>query len=231
MIQFKQAHIGYSNDLIREINLELPASGIIGLFGKNGTGKSTLFKTLIGLQSLRKGTITLENESLKDIHPKALAKKIAYCPTQLFSYGNMTVMDVVSNGRIPHLSWLGKLGKKDKDIVSRSMEIMDIGNIKDQLISECSDGQKQKAMIASALAQETSVILLDEPTAFLDYPSKLELIKQLETIANSGKLILISSHDLDLFDSACNLKLLIHEQKIVSSKDSEFGSLWADFTS
>ncbi len=230
MIRFENAHIGYDHDLIEAIDFELPNSGIIGLFGKNGTGKSTLFKTIIGLQALRRGNIFIHHQNISEIPGKLLAKKVSYCPTQILSYGNLTVWDVVSNGRIPHLSWLGKLKTHDIELVENSLELMGISDIKQQLISECSDGQKQKAIIASALAQETSILLLDEPTAFLDYPSKQELLKQLSFISEAGKLIIVSSHDLDLFEELCDLKLLLSHHKIITSEDTDFNKYWDEFT-
>ena len=169
------------------------------LLGANGAGKSTLLYTLAGFLPRRSGAITLLDKDFSFYKPKQLAQLIAVVLTEKCNLRNMTAFEMVALGRSPHTGFWGKLMPRDKKIVEESIEAVGITHLRDRMVQTLSDGERQKVMIAKALAQETPIIFLDEPTAFLDFPAKVEVMYLLFRLAHTlKKSIFLSTHDLEL---------------------------------
>lgn len=173
------------------------------LLGSNGTGKSTLLRTLVGQLPTLAGDILLGKEEewvdLKTFSPRQLAKRIGVVLTERMESSQLTVSEVVEMGRQPYTGFWGKLSPNDKHVAEEAMKEVGVARLAQRKLDSLSDGERQKTMIAKALAQSTPIILLDEPTAFLDFPSKVELLQLLRRLAHEeGKTIMLSTHDLEL---------------------------------
>lgn len=204
MIELKNLEIGYSTkfknkSVFKHINLNFSAGELVGLIGNNGVGKSTLLKTITGNLRPLNGDVLINKKPIQQISAQELAQQISIVITEKIGGFNLTVWDIVASGRIPYINIFAKLTTEDEVIVNASLEQLNIKELKDKLIDELSDGQRQKTMIAKALAQQAPIIILDEPTAFLDYNSKHHLFSFLKKLSSEQhKLIIVSSHDLDL---------------------------------
>ena len=206
MIELKNITIGYKTKRIEtvvysNINELLNLGELVGLIGDNGVGKSTLIKTITGNLEVLSGEVFIQSNSIKRYSAIELAKLISIVTTEKIGGFNLTAWDVVATGRTPYVNTFGTLTGLDEQIVTTSLDKLSILHLKTKLIDELSDGQRQKVMIAKSLAQQTPVIILDEPTAFLDYKSKHQLFETLKYLCEKeNKLILVSSHDLDLMN-------------------------------
>lgn len=200
MLELKDIHIGYADKVVQAgITLSIDSGQFIALAGNNGCGKSTLLKTICGVIPLLKGTLLIDGKNAAELTAAQLASQVAVVLTDKISGFNLTAFDVVASGRIPYLNSFGILTEEDKSIVQSSMNSIGIIELCERSYDELSDGQKQKVLIAKALAQQTSVILMDEPTAFLDYKSRVALFALLKQLSKEqGKTIVISSHDIDI---------------------------------
>ena len=192
--------IGYNDKIVvSDINVTLNEGDIIALVGPNGAGKSTLFKTFSTHIKPVGGRIELFGEDLMSYTPKERAKLLGIVLTERPDDMFLKVFDVVAAGRYPYTGMFGKLSEKDENEIKVSLELVGVNHLIDRVFNTLSDGEKQKVMIAKAIAQNTPIIMLDEPTAFLDYPSKIELFSLLKKLAKEQKkAILFSSHDLEL---------------------------------
>lgn len=203
VLDTKQLSIGYHEStgtkVVREnLNLHLRNGELTCLLGANGAGKSTLLRTLNGYIPALKGSIVLDGKELSAYSEKELAKKISIVLTERIDDAFITVFELVSLGRSPYTGYFGTLTAEDKEVIERSLEQVHIAHLMHRKYSELSDGEKQKCMIAKALAQETPIILLDEPMAFLDLPSKIETLQLLRNLARKeNKAILLSTHELE----------------------------------
>lgn len=185
--------------IAEEISFSLEKGKLTCLLGPNGVGKSTLIKTIMGQIPVLKGKITLSGKDISDFNSKLLAKKIAVVLTDKVTLGNLTVYQLVSLGRIPHTSWLGNLSNHDHEVVEKALRATNTTYLKHKVLSELSDGQLQKVMIARALVQDGEVLILDEPTAHLDLINRFEIMHLLRKIAQEeGKAVLVVTHDLDI---------------------------------
>lgn len=204
MIQLKHLEIGYNtkskhNSVFKNINLSVETGDLVGLIGNNGVGKSTLLKTITGNIAPLHGEILLNGKQLHQFSTQELAQYVSIVVTEKIGGFNLTVWDVVAAGRTPYINVFAKLTASDESIINASLEKLSISHLKHKLIEELSDGQRQKVMIAKSLAQQTPIIILDEPTAFLDYNSRHQLFLILKKLCDEQqKLIIVSSHDLDL---------------------------------
>lgn len=193
------------------LNLDLWSGQLVCLLGPNGAGKSTLMRTLSGLQPMLSGEITIDKESLTDLKPVELAQKLSLVLTERIDAGNLTVRELVSLGRTPYTGWLGSLSENDKEKISWSMDATDTKRYAERRMNELSDGERQKVMLARALAQDTKLILLDEPTAHLDLPNRVEMMRLLHNLTRqTNKAILLSTHELDLALQAADKLWLMH---------------------
>ena len=204
ILNSKDLNIGYQSGkkfkaIAEDLNFNLGKGKLTCLLGPNGVGKSTLVKTIMGQVPPLNVEIFLEGKPLTFYSQKALAKKIAVVLTEKITTGNLTVGQLVALGRIPHTGWLGKLSIEDQNKVEQAISQTHIGYIRNQPLSECSDGQLQKTMIARALAQDGDILILDEPTAHLDLVNRFEIMHLLRQIAkDSKKAVLVVTHDLDI---------------------------------
>lgn len=182
-----------------ELNLELQRGELVCLLGPNGAGKSTLMRTLAGMQPPLSGTVQLDGRDVHQLAPAELATYLSIVLTERIDAGNLSAYELVALGRHPYTDWAGRLRVADHDVVRRSIAAAGAETLSARPVNELSDGERQKVMIARALAQEPTVMLLDEPTAFLDLPRRVEIIVMLRELAQqSNCAILLSTHDLDL---------------------------------
>ena len=193
--------VGYKmgHAVVSDINLTLQSGKLASLIGANGVGKSTLLKTLTGFLPKLEGSLLLDGKDISEFSQRALARQISIVLTQKPDVQNLTVEEIVGLGRSPYTGFFGKLHANDQQIVDESIIAVGIEKLKNRMIQTLSDGERQKVMIAKALAQQTPIIFLDEPTAFLDFSSKVETFQLLQRMAHEmGKLVLLSTHDLEL---------------------------------
>ncbi|MBR4387562.1 MAG: ABC transporter ATP-binding protein [Prevotella sp.] len=208
--------IGYKSHhnrkvLAKNIHAELFPGCMTCLIGPNGVGKSTLMRTMAAFQKPLDGTVRLMKKSIGDYSNNELAKTVGVVLTEKPDAINMTVREMVGMGRLPYSGFWGTLNREDEDIVDNAMQRVGIVSLQKRRVLTLSDGERQKVMIAKALAQQTPVILLDEPTAFLDYPSKVEILQlMLRLCREENKTVLLSTHDLELaLQIADNLWLML----------------------
>lgn len=180
------------------IDFTLYTGELTSLIGLNGAGKSTLIRTLCGFQPSQKGSVKVMGRELREYSSHEFALTVGVVLTDRTNAGGLTVRELVSLGRQPHTGFFGRLGERDREVVSEAMKAVGIVHKAESYVSELSDGERQRAMIAKALAQECPVIVLDEPTAFLDVASRIETMSLLHSTARrQGKAILLSTHDID----------------------------------
>lgn len=169
------------------------------LLGANGVGKSTLLRTLSAFQPRLSGEIRIEGKDISSYTDKQLSKVISVVLTEKCDIRNMSAVELIGLGRSPYTGFWGTLSKEDKAVVDHAIELVGISHLAHRMVHTLSDGERQKVMIAKALAQETPVIYLDEPTAFLDFPSKVEMMQLLHLLSRqTDKTIFLSTHDLEL---------------------------------
>lgn len=205
MLSLSDLSIGYQQKqnktvICSNLNATLNKGSVAVLVGANGIGKSTLLRTAAGFLKPISGHVLLNgNTDIHHITPSELSKSISVVLTERSDVEYLSVYDAVSFGRMPYTGMLGAMNSDDRQIVDSSLALTGVDNLKNRTLDTLSDGQRSRVMIAKALAQQTPVILLDEPSAFLDYPGKEELMLLLRNLAhNENKAILISSHDIDM---------------------------------
>ncbi|GAB5564563.1 MAG: ABC transporter ATP-binding protein [Winogradskyella sp.] len=198
------------------INFELEKGQLIGLVGANGIGKSTLLRTLIKVQPELSGTIKINDKDISTVPSQHLAKELSIVLTDDLTSKNLTVYELIALGRHPYTNWIGTLSLEDKTIIDNAITLVNITDLKHKRCYELSDGQLQKVMIARALAQDTDIIILDEPTTHLDMYHKAYILKLLQKLTKeTGKTILFSSHEIDLAIQLCNTMIVMLKDKVV----------------
>ena len=196
--------------LLEEVCAEFAPRSLTALIGRNGTGKSTLLRAIAGLNPAAKGDVCLCGRPLAELAPQQRAATVSFVTTERVRIANLACEDVVALGRAPYTNWIGRLREEDRQIVHRALEQVGMDAFARKTMDRMSDGECQRVMIARALAQDTPVILLDEPTAFLDLPNRYELAILLRRLAHEErKCILFSTHDLDIALSLCDAVALI----------------------
>lgn len=210
MIHIDHLTLGYAGrQLLTDITTSFPAGQLTALIGRNGTGKSTLLRAIAGLDSLggghsqqtKSGRITFKTSlgTTASRRPEDLSRYLSFVSTERVRIANMTAFEVVSLGRAPYTNWYGRLSSTDKQAVASALKSVDMSDYASRSLDTMSDGECQRIMIARALAQETPVILLDEPTSFLDMPSRYQLCRLLSRLSHEeGKCIVFSTHELDI---------------------------------
>ena len=188
---------------------------LIAVIGRNGIGKSTLLRTLTGLQPSLGGEIFYSGINIKDYSRRELAQKVGYISTEIVKVSNMSVYDLVALGRFPYTNWIGKIDVKNQEIIMDAIEKTGMLRLSKKFVSELSDGERQRAMIARILAQDTGIMVMDEPTAFLDIGSKYEILHLLHVLSQkSEKTIIFSTHDLHMAISQSDKIWLILDKKL-----------------
>ena len=207
MLNAKNMSIGYAANqpIFSAINFMAEEGDMIALLGVNGIGKSTLLRTISGLQARTGGSLLLNGLDIYSLSSSERAKQISVVLTERLSIDNITVKDFMALGRTPYTGWLGQLSEADEREVGLVVSVMKIEKLQARLFNQLSDGEKQKAIIARALCQQTPVMILDEPTAFLDFRNKREIMDILKTISDSlKKTIILSTHDIEASLVYCN---------------------------
>lgn len=207
---------------------------LVGIIGKNGLGKSTFLRTISGLHEKLTGEIKYDNKSIDDLSKQELAKIVAVVLTEKVGGFNLTVNDIVSMGRVPYTNAYNHLSSEDQEIIDQCIDVCGLNEHKNKPVNELSDGLFQKAMIAKGLAQKTSILLLDEPTAYLDFPSKHQLFELLKKITTEEeKCIITSSHDIELvLKYATHLFILSenNEYEFIETENYKTSSLFKEVT-
>lgn len=231
-VECKKLTIGYKakrtgfREVAADINAELCGGRLTSLIGSNGIGKSTLLRTLSAFQPSLAGDVLVQGKSLRRYTNKELSRLIGVVLTERPALQNMSVRELVGLGRSPYTGFWGKLTAADEEIVTEAINDVGIENLQHRMIQTLSDGERQKVMIAKALAQQTPVIFLDEPTAFLDYPSKVEVMQLLHRLTRqSGKTIFLSTHDIELALQLSDILWLMSKADTASSTDTSLSQL------
>lgn len=197
------------------INFSLHTGELLAVVGPNGAGKSTLLRTLAGMQPKLDGDVVLKESTLEDYNPLELAHHLSVVLTEAPASRNLTVRELVSLGRQPHTNWMGKLSTEDRDHVSKALQLTETETLASRKCFELSDGQMQRVAIARALAQDTDIIILDEPTTHLDLYHRAYILKLLRSLAkDSGKAILYSTHEIDLAIQLSDTLLVMTEKDV-----------------
>ena len=223
MIQLKDLTLGYEQrTLLEKVSAHITGGQLVALLGRNGTGKSTLLRAVMGLEKPQNGEIILHGNNIASLKPEELARNISFVTTDKVRIANLRCRDVVALGRATYTNWLGQLQGEDKEKVDNAMHLVGMDSYAEKTMDKMSDGECQRIMIARALAQDTPVILLDEPTAFLDLPNRYELCLLLRKLTQKeGKCILFSTHDLDIALSLCDTIMLIDNPQLYSLPTNE----------
>lgn len=210
----------------RGIDASLYAGELTCLLGPNGAGKSTLMKTLTGFIPALGGRIMVEGRDLDSYSEAELSKLISVVLTERPNVCNMTVEELVTLGRSPYTGFWGRGNEHDREVVDESIHLVGIDELRGRMVSTLSDGERQKVMIAKSLAQQTPVIFLDEPTAFLDYPSKVEIMQLLQRLSREkGKTVFLSTHDLEIALQIADMIWLLDKRHGVTTGTPEDLSL------
>jgi len=196
----RELSTGYKHRTVaKHLNAEIRNGELTCLLGKNGIGKSTLLRTLSASQPPLSGEVIFDNIKLFSLSDSERARLISVVLTEKIDVQDLSLAEVVAIGRSPYTGFWGKLSRQDEKIVREAMQQVHIEDMATRMMATLSDGERQKVMIAKALAQQTPIILLDEPTAFLDFPSKMEIMSLLRHLSSTmNKLIFLSTHDVDI---------------------------------
>jgi len=208
-----------SKPVLQDVSLQIEAGDILGVVGPNGSGKSTLIKCLDRILKPQAGSILIDGEDIKSLNMNDLAKKVGYVPQSEGSKFPITVFDVILMGRKPHLNW--KASDKDLEIVANIISLLDIEEIAMREVGAISGGQRQKVIIARALAQEPDIILLDEPTSNLDLRHQLEVLNLVKEQTENGITAIVSIHDLNLASRYCDKFAMLKEGVIYAAGGPE----------
>ena len=211
MIHLDNISLSYgSRTILRDASLHLAAGELCALVGRNGAGKSTLLKALTS-----RGDVRIAGAPLADLSAEKRAQTVAIVTTERIRIENLRVEELVAMGRAPYTNWVGHLQDIDREIVAKAIEVVGMSSFVGRDTSSLSDGELQRVMIARAIAQQTSIILLDEPTAFLDIPTRFEVCRLLADLAhNEGKTVLFSTHDIDAAIPVCDSFAIIEHETL-----------------
>ncbi len=220
--------VGYSSKkeiktIATHINLNLKKGELIALIGANGIGKSTLLRTLIGIQPPLSGNIILNGININEYDSISFAQNLSIVLTEKLPPSNLTVFEIIALGRQPYTNWLGNLSDNDISKINEAMELTQITSLAEKKHYEISDGQLQKVLVARALAQDTPLIILDEPTTHLDLLHKVSLFKLLKKLAKeTNKCILFSTHDIDMAIQISDEMIIMSDENVVQDQPCNF---------
>lgn len=221
MLEVKSLSAGYSDTHVLEhVDFRIPSGKVTVILGPNGCGKSTLLKALCGIIPADSGQVVLDGENILTLPQRQLAQRVAYL-AQSRQIPDITVERLVLHGRFPYLGYPRRYRKEDYAIADAAMKTMGVAELADELVQNLSGGQRQKVYIAMALAQDTPVILLDEPTTYLDISHQLQLMQQARMLAAQGKTVVMIIHDLPHAFQTADHMILMQEGKIVADGTPE----------
>lgn len=217
MIQLKSILIGYTKPLMSIPNISIEKGTLYALIGSNGSGKSTLLSTIIGITPTIAGEIKLHDKPIEKFNAKEIAKNIAFVNSKFDGIEHLTVFDYIALGRAPYTDTFGRLTKEDEQIINDVIELLNINDFKDRPTLKLSDGERQLVAIGRALAQTTPILLMDEPTSFLDYGNRKKIAQLLKKLSQEeNKCILFSTHDIDLcLDLEIPVLVVNHSSKVL----------------
>jgi len=221
MLEIRHLRCGYAGKtVLQDVNLSIPAEKVTVILGPNGCGKSTLLRAICGILPADGGEVRFRGESLLSLPPKLLARKTAYL-AQSRRVPDITVRRLVLHGRFPYLGYPRRYRPEDHAAARQAMEQMGIIDLADTPLAQLSGGQRQKVYIAMALAQDTPVILLDEPTTYLDINHQLQLLRQARGLAEKGKTVVMVVHDISHAMSAADRIVLMHQGAVAAQGTAE----------
>lgn len=216
-INTSDLNISYGNvDIVKDLNLSIPKGKITTIIGGNGCGKSTILKTIARILKAKSGDIFLNGVNIETIDSKDIAKQVAVLPQSPEAPSGLTVEELIAYGRFPYQKGFGKLKETDRDIIKWALEVTGIYEFRERGLESLSGGQRQRAWIAMALAQETEILLLDEPTTYLDLAHQLEVLKLLEELnKKEGRTIVMVIHEINNAARFADYMIGIKKGKIV----------------
>lgn len=223
MIELRNITLAFgSNQLISNASARFSRGNMVALLGRNGTGKSTLLRAIAGLGKVEMGDIIIDGNIITTLSATERAERIAFVNTERIDVDALTVRELVGIGRSPYTNWIGRLTTEDSKIVEHAMEVTGVMKFAERRVNTLSDGEAQRAMIARALAQDTPIILLDEPTSFLDLPNRYELCRLLGDLAHKeNKCVIFSTHELDIALSLADSIALVDTPRLVHMPTAE----------
>ena len=228
ILQASKISIGYSHKkektiVASDIDLSLKKGQLIALIGANGIGKSTLLRTITGIQKTISGTVLLNGTKIHELDALTLAQNLSVVLTEKLPPSNLTVFELIALGRQPYTNWIGKLTDEDIAKVNEAMQLTQISDLATKKHFEISDGQLQKVLIARALAQDTPLIILDEPTTHLDLLHKVSLFKLLKKLTKeTDKCILFSTHDIDMAIQLSDEMIIMTPENVFQDEPCNF---------
>jgi iron complex transport system ATP-binding protein len=225
IILFEDFSIGYHKEstLLGQLNLTVNRGEMIALIGKNGAGKSTLLKSMIGLVPPLGGACLLDGVPFDAYSLRERARRVSFVSSQFTQLPSLTVEELVGLGRIPYTDWMGRLSAEDHRKIDKAIEEVQMGIYAGRKLENLSDGERQRAMIARAFVQDTPLMVLDEPTAFLDVPNTFELVRLLSRFKESGRSIVYSTHDLETAIQFADKMWVIHKGRILEGAPEDLG--------
>ena len=224
ILQASKISIGYTSKKVKNIiasniDLSLEKGKLIALIGANGIGKSTLLRTITGIQKPISGTVVLNGKNIHELNALTLAQNLSVVLTEKLPPSNLTVWELIALGRQPYTNWIGKLTDNDIEKINEAIQLTQIGHLTSKKHYEISDGQLQIVLIARALAQDTPLIILDEPTTHLDLLHKVTLLKLLKKLTQeTGKSILFSTHDIDMAIQLSDEMIIMTPENVVQNQ-------------
>lgn len=221
MISITDLHASYEGaEILHGINAAFPEGKISVLMGPNGCGKSTTLRSLVRMVPEMSGSLTLDGQDLGALTPQELARRIAYLP-QSRNVPDISVERLVLHGRFPYLSYPRRYRKEDREKVTRALEWVGLKAMRERKMENLSGGQRQKAYLAMALAQDTEVILMDEPTTFLDIKNQFEMLDRARVLADGGKTVVMILHDFESILHYADHVVLMAEGRVLTTGDAE----------
>lgn len=222
LISAEKLSVGYGKPMISDICFNVRGGEIMTLIGPNGSGKSTILKTLAGHLKKIDGTVFMENMNADDISDKDKAKKVSIVLTERIKPDLMTCREVVETGRYPYTGRFGILSDADKEAVNRAIEMVEMNDFADSDFSQVSDGQRQRVMLARAICQEPKILILDEPTSYLDIHHKIGFLEILRRLADEKQLaVIVSMHELDFAEKISDFTVCIKNGAVIHSGEPE----------
>lgn len=223
MITLRNITLAYGDStLVENGSAEFAAGELTALVGRNGAGKSTLLRAVTAIEPPKSGEVLLDGTNAAAIPPETIARTISFVGTEKVRIANLRCEDIVAIGRAPYTNWIGRMQAADRRIVADALQAVGMEAFAARSIDTLSDGECQRIMIARALAQQTPTIVLDEPSAFLDIPTRFEICRLLQRLAHDeGKCILFSTHDLDAAMPVCDSVAVISDRTITKLPTAE----------
>ncbi len=214
-LRTQQLAIGYDSDIVRDIALSVVPGKVTTLIGPNGCGKSTLLKTVTGELRARGGLVMIDGKERSEYALNEIAKKVSIVMTGRVAPELMTCREVIESGRYPYTGMLGKLSDRDRQIVASAMEMCECTDIADRPVTRISDGQRQRVMLCRAIAQDPEILVLDEPTSYLDIRYKIDILTKIRSLADKGVAVLMSLHEPEIAMRVSDTVIAMGEGKIL----------------